>query len=96
MKQTQNQKTIKQITSQIWTINGDKVFSGKDTMIIIDQKTGKVEEYEKVSEYKKDEFIINAEGEQEVSPEEMYGENGFKRARWVEAKIIEQTKENEN
>ena len=89
-------QTTKQIVTEIWSIKGEKVFSEKDTLMFVNRRTGKIEEYQKVKTSKNEGFIIKNDGTSEMDTDEVYGCNGFKRARWVEAKITEQNNEEEN
>ncbi len=86
-------RTSSQIFSEIWTVKGVNTFSEKDTIVIVNQKTGKVEEYEKVSSKINEGFIIQDDGSQSITPEEFYGMNGYNRARWIEGVMSDQTDE---
>lgn len=84
-------KSTKQIENEIWEISGKNVFSGKDTMIFVNRFTGEVREYQMVEKSINKNVIMNDKGESKIETDEIYGCNGFHRARWVEAKIEEQT-----
>ncbi len=90
------QKTQKQIQNEVWFVNGDKVFSGKDTITIVNRFTGEIQEFEMVNKTKNEAFIIKDDGTCDVDTDEMYGKNGYKRMRWFEAKIEEQTNEEDD
>ena len=87
--------TTKAIATEIWSVKGDKCFSGKDTLVFVNRLTGKIEEYQKVSTEVKQEFVIQNGGTSELDTEDVYGCNGFKRARWIEARLNSQSSEDE-
>lgn len=60
----------------------------KDMIVIVDSKTGVIKEYRMVSQHTHD-GIKNGE----CTPDEMYGANGFERARLVENSIVEHQNE---
>lgn len=86
-------KSIKSIFSSIWFAKGEKVFGGKDTIIICNQKTGKIETYEKVSETIHEGIIIKDDSTVDVDPAEIYGANGFKKATWFNETVNKQTED---
>lgn len=88
-----SQKSSKQIQNEIWSIKGEKVFSGKDTLVIVNRFTGEVKEFELVKTSKNEGFIIQDNGTCELSTDEVYGMNGYHRAKWIEGIIQEQTDE---
>lgn len=90
------QRTMKQVQTEIWKVAGTKTFSGKDTIVFVNRFTGVVEEFEKVREAKNEGIIIKDDATCEIDTEEMYGMNGYHRARWTESVISDQTKEAEN
>lgn len=90
-----SEKSTKQIQNEIWSIKGEKVFSGKDTLVFVNRFTGEVKEFELVKTSINKGFIIPDDPPytSEIDPEESYGSNGFHRAKWIDAKITEQTNE---
>jgi hypothetical protein len=86
-------KSITAIKTEIWKVNGAKTFTGRDTLVFVDRFTGEIQEFELVSKTKKEEFIIQDDGTSKLDTEEVYGCNGYKRARWVEEKITNQTED---
>lgn len=85
--------TSKQIQTEIWKVPATKTFSGKDTIVFVNRFTGIIEEYEKVKESKHEGIIIKDDATCEIDTDDMYGRNGYHRARWIEAKITEQSEE---
>ena len=84
-------RTRKAIQTEIWKAKGENVFGGKDLILFINRSTGKLEEYQKISESTNSNLTwdANIKGEG-VSPEEMYGANGYRRLRFGEQTINHQ------
>ena len=83
-------KTMKEITSEIWESKGADNIYGKKMMVVIDRHTGNEETWVLQNKEKDKAWILNDKGESERDQSESYGANGFRRATWKERKLAEQ------
>jgi len=88
-------KTLSEIQNEIWTTSGKATFSGKETLVIVNRFTGEIKEFECVKKEINTSVIIKDDGTCNNDPADMYGRNGYWKAKWQKGVIDSQTKEAE-